>query len=303
MAMGGPGSIEEVEPYLLDVRGGRPTPFELVEEIRERYRLTGGASPVLAISRRLAGLLERRLAADGHPGAQVHLGMRHWHPYIADAYRQAVSGKPAALVAICLAPQDSRLSVGRYFEALSSAREAEGDPVPVVEVRSWCRHPQLVEAFAANLNATLARFASFERDTVPIVFTAHSLPARVRAEGDPYPGEVAATAAAVAERVGRGGRYHIAYQSQGRSAEPWLGPDVREVVEKLARGGARGVVVAPIGFVSDHVETLYDLDVDLRARAGELAVRLERTPMPNDGQEMVDALADLVGASVASPGR
>jgi ferrochelatase len=300
MAMGGPDSLESVEPYLLDVRGERPTPPELVAEIQERYRLTGGKSPVLEITRELAGKLEARLG----DGFRVAVGLRHWQPRIAQAWRELVGERPQRIVGVCMAPQYSALTVARYVEKVEEARAEVGGEVPVSYVRSWHRHPQLVEALAGAVTAALERFPANEREAVPVLFSAHSLPERVLTEGDPYPQEVTATVVAVSGRLRelRGGRpltARFAYQSQGRSSEPWLGPAVEEMLEELADEGYRGVVVAPVGFVSDHVETLYDIDIDLQARAGALGVRLVRMPMLNASDPLVETLAAVVDEHLA----
>jgi ferrochelatase len=299
MAMGGPDSLESVEPYLLDVRGGRPTPPELVEEIRERYRLTGGKSPVLDITRELAGKLEARLTRPGGPPFRVAVGLRHWQPRITQAWRELVEEKPERVVGVCMAPQYSAMTVGKYVGKLEEARAEVGTDVPVSYVRSWNRHPLLVDALAGAVTEALERFPAGEREAVPVLFTAHSLPEHVLAEGDPYPVEVAATEEAVFGRLrelrdGRPLTARLAYQSQGRSAEPWLGPAVEEVLEELAGEGHRGVVVAPVGFVSDHVETLYDIDIDLRAQAAAQGMRLERMAMLNASDPLVDTLAAVV---------
>jgi protoporphyrin/coproporphyrin ferrochelatase len=300
MAMGGPDSLESVEPYLLDVRGGRPTPPELVEEIRERYRVTGGKSPVLDITRELAGKLEARLG----PGFRVAVGLRHWQPRIAQAWRVLVEEKPERVVGLCMAPQYSAMTVGKYVGKLEEARAEVGGNVAVTWVRSWNRHPKLVDALAGAITEALERFPADGRETVPVLFTAHSLPERILASGDTYPAEVAGTMEAVYGRLRelRDGRplvARLAYQSQGRSPEPWLGPAVEEVLKELAAEGSSGVVVAPVGFVSDHVETLYDIDIDLRARAAAMGLRLERMAMLNASPPMVDTLAAVIDEHLA----
>ena len=288
MALGGPDSLDAVEPYLLDLRGGRPTSPELVGEIRERYAATGGRSPVLDITRDLG----RRLEA-ARP-VNVFVGLRHWRPRIADAWAEVVAAGPERVVAICMAPQYSAMTVGKYWEKLDQAiAEVGGAGIPVHRVRSWATHPGLVGAFAAAVAAALA---GWEPDT-PVLFTAHSLPERIVAEGDPYPAEVAATVEAVTARLGLPVT-RFAYQSQGRSPEPWLGPEVDAVFEELAAEGHRRVVVAPIGFVSDHVETTYDIDIEFVAAAAKLGMELRRTPMLNAGDALVATLATLVDEAV-----
>lgn len=289
MALGGPDSLENVEPYLLDLRGGRPTSAELVEEIRERYRATGGKSPVLEITRALAAKVEARRPV------RVFVGLRHWHPFIAQAWGEVIEYGPDSVIGICMAPQFSSMTVGKYLEKLADARtDVGGGEIPLSAVKSWATHPGLVTALAERVGEALARFSEEERPSVPVLFTAHSLPERILREGDPYPDEVRATMEAVAALLPAGQPTAFAYQSQGRSPEPWLGPEVEPTLDALAAGAAPGVVIAPIGFLSDHVETLYDIDVEFRARAEKLGLRLERTAMLNDSDALADTLVALI---------
>ena len=291
MALGGPDSLDAVEPYLLDLRDGRATPPELVEEIRERYAATGGRSPVLEITRELGRRLE------GQRPVTVFVGLRHWRPRIADAWAEIVAARPEQVVAICMAPQYSAMTVGKYWEKLDEAiAEGGGAGIPVQRVRSWATHPGLVEAFAGALDESRR---GLPPDT-PVLFTAHSLPERIVAEGDPYPGEVAATVEAVTARLGLPVT-RFAFQSQGRSPEPWLGPEVEPVLAELAAEGHRHVVLAPIGFLSDHVEITYDIDIEFKAVAEKLGMDLRRTPMLNAGDALVDTLAALVDEQLARP--
>jgi ferrochelatase len=289
MALGGPDSLENVEPYLLDLRGGRPTPPELVEEIRERYRATGGCSPVLEITRQLGSKLEARRPV------RAFVGLRHWHPFIAEAWAELVASGPDRVVGICLAPQYSAMTVGKYLEKLDEARVSVGGAdLPLATVRSWATHPGLVAGLADRVTAALARFSEPQRAQVPVLFTAHSLPERILRDGDPYPDEVRATVEAVTARLPAGQPTRFAFQSQGRSPEPWLGPEVEPTLDELAADGVPGVVIAPIGFLSDHVETLYDIDIEFRARADKLGLQLERMAMPNAADDLADTLAALV---------
>ena len=301
MAMGGPDRLENVEPYLLDVRGGRPTPPELVEEIRERYRATGGKSPVLDITRELAGKLEASLNRPGLPPFRVFVGLRHWHPFIAEAWADVVAYAPDRALGICMAPQYSAMTVGKYLEKLADARtDVGGGEIPLAAVKSWATHPALVAGLAERVSDALGRFPPEERPAVPVLFTAHSLPERILRDGDPYPDEVRATMEAVIARLPAGQPTTFAYQSQGRSPEPWLGPEVEPTLDALAGDGVPGVVIAPIGFLSDHVETLYDIDIEFRARAEKLGLRLERMAMLNDSDTLADTLAQLVDEHLAA---
>jgi protoporphyrin/coproporphyrin ferrochelatase len=290
MALGGPDSLEGVEPYLLDLRGGRPTPPELVEEIRERYAATGGRSPVLDITRELGRRLESIRPV------KVFVGLRHWRPGIADAWREIVEAKPGRVVAICMAPQYSAMTVGKYWEKLDEAiATVGGADLALSRVRSWATHPGLIDALAEAVTKGLHGLPP----KTPVLFTAHSLPERIVTEGDPYPAEVWATVEAVTARL-RLPVTTFAYQSQGRSAEPWIGPEVEHTLEGLAAEGHRHVLVAPIGFLSDHVEITYDIDIEFKGVAQELGMELRRTPMLNASDALAATLAALVDEEIRS---
>jgi len=299
MAMGGPDCVENVEPYLKDVRGGRPTSPELVEEIRTRYRLTGGRSPVLGITRDVAAALEGRLNHSGDGRYRCYVGLRHWHPFIQDAYAELLNDRPERIVGLCMAPQYSSLSIGAYVKKVEDARAALADKTPVSFVTSWHCHPLLIAAIVDNIRRTLDLFPRDVRGQVPVLLTAHSLPERVVAMKDPYPEKVHGTAEAVAAQLG-GQPTRFAYQSQGRSGEAWLGPSVEETVEALAHEGHRHVLVAPIGFLCDHVETLYDIDIELTQLARAKGMQLERIPMLNASAPLIDILASVVEAHESS---
>ena len=288
MAYGGPDSLDDVAPYLLDVRGGRETPDAIVEAVRERYAKIGGRSPILERTRAQAAALDAELNGNGRRFA-VAVGMRHWHPYIRDAVRDLRARGVRRVVGLVMAPHYSRLSVGAYCRALLDA----GDGLEVRAIEHWHLLPGYVATLAEHVREAVARFPGEIRDRVPIVYTAHSLPERIRTWDDPYPRQLEETVAAVAAVLGPH-PHRFAYQSAAMTKEPWLGPDAGEVLDDLARAGAPGVVIAPIGFVCEHVEILYDVDVELRSRAAGLGLRLERIRMVNDAPATMAGLADLV---------
>ncbi len=292
MAYGGPGALDDVEPYLLDVRGGRPTSRELVDEIKARYARIGGRSPIRELTEAQAHALGRTLG----PEFAVYVGMRHWHPYIRETVERIVAAGHRRLVAIALAPHYSAMSVGAYESKLLAAAAGR---LELALVRSWGDHPGFLEAVAARVTKALQRFPSPDR--VQVVFTAHSLPQRILAEGDPYPDQLRVSAAAVAQRLGLA-EWRVAYQSAGATPEPWLGPEVGEVLAQLAGAGHRDFLIVPIGFVSDHVEILYDVDVMYRGQAERLGARLERTASLNDDPRLVAALADLARTAARERG-
>lgn len=299
MAMGGPDSLENVEAFLLDVRGGRPTPPELVEEIRRRYRATGGKSPAVGITKTVAAKLERRLNETGSRRYRVHVGLRHWHPFIKDAYAELLGEQPEQIIALPMAPQRSSLSTGAYRKKVEEAGFAFQSACPVSYVGSWHRHPKFISAVAESIRRALLKFPAEVRATTPVLFTAHSLPERIVAMNDPYPEEVKGTVEAVAALLGSQ-PIRFAYQSQGRSEEKWLGPTVESSVEELSRAGHRHVLVAPIGFLCDHVETLYDIDIELKQLAAGLGMGLERMAMLNDSPAMVEILIDVLAEHESS---
>jgi ferrochelatase len=298
MAYGGPNSLSEVERYLLDVRGFRPTPAALVEEVRRRYERIGGRSPILDHTRAQARALQAALG-DGGPSFEVAVGMRHWHPYIGDTMGRWAERSIRRVVGVVMAPHYSRLSVGAYYRAVEGAAQRSG--VEVRGIESWHLLPGYVGALADRVRWALAHLPEPERSAAPVIFTAHSLPERILTWDDAYPRQLIETMEAVMAKLGE--RPHrLAYQSASHTGEPWLGPDAAEVVEEFARGGARHVVVAPVGFLCENVEILYDVDVELQERAQALGVRLQRTEMLHDAADMIADLAGLVRTTAREAG-
>src|SRR5512143_575653 len=216
MAYGGPNSLDDIEPYLLDVRGGRSTPAPFVAEIRRRYELIGGRSPILELTRAQARALQAMLGDE----YRVYVGMRHWHPYIKDAMTEVAADGIERLVALVLAPHYSKMSVGAYHQRLQEAREQLAPHIQVAEVTSWSTHPLFLDALAEKTRAALARFDGAD---VEVIFSAHSLPERLLQTGDPYPQELQDTVNALAPRLGRPISHRFAYQSAGSTGEKWLG--------------------------------------------------------------------------------
>jgi protoporphyrin/coproporphyrin ferrochelatase len=283
MAYGSPSGPEDVRPYLEDVRGGRPVSDEAVEELAERYRRIGGRSPLDDVTEAQRAALESELRVP------VFVGMKHWRPRIAEAVDSALAGGATRILGLVLAPHYSRLSVGEYRGRLDAA---VGGRAEVVLVESWHDHPGFVDIVADRVRGTDAW----------VVFTAHSLPERILADGDPYQEQLLETSRLVAERAGLE-RWSFAFQSASATGEPWLGPDVLEELPRLHEAGVRKVLVAPVGFVSDHLEILWDLDVEARERAGELGLELERIESLNDDPAFVRALAELAEERLAVLGK
>ena len=279
MAHGTPASLDEMPEYLRLVRGGRPASPELVEEMCHNYAAIGGRSPLTDITLAQAEALRAQLG----PDVPVAVGMRNWRPFIDDAVAELVAAGVDHVIGIPMAPQFSTLSVQKYVDTAAAALPAG---VAFDAVRTFHAHPQLFEAFADRL-----REAAPEPDE-EIIFTAHSLPARVIAAGDTYADEVAETARGVAARAGIA-RYHRAYQSAGRTPEPWIGPSVGEVIRARAIAGARRFLVVPIGFVCDHTEILFDIDVQAAAEAREIGGSVRRTESLNTSPTFIALLVEL----------
>lgn len=283
MAYGSPSAIEDVPAYLQDVRGGRPARPEIVEDLAERYRRIGGVSPLNDRTEAQRAALEREL------GVPVYVGMKHWEPRIADAVQEAIAAGAERLVGLVLAPHYSRMSIGEYRRRVESG--LNGANVELRFIESWGAYRPFVDVLADRIRGTRAH----------VVFTAHSLPARILADDDPYRDQLLETARLVAERAGLDSeRWSFAFQSESPTGEAWLGPDILAELGRLHGLGVGSVLVAPIGFVADHLEILWDLDIVARERADELGLRFERTPSLNDDPDFIHALAELVRREVDS---
>jgi ferrochelatase len=281
MAYGSPSTAEDVPAYLADIREGRPVSQEAVEELAGRYRRIGGRSPLDEITEAQRAALERELRLP------VYVGMKHWRPRIAEAVEAALAAGAETLVGLVLAPHYSRLSIAGYRERLESALEGRAE---LVFVESWHDHEPFLDVLAS-------RVREFDGH---VVFTAHSLPERILGDGDPYHDQLLQTSRLVAERAGLMD-WSFAFQSASATGEPWLGPDILEELDTLAANGVRRVLVCPVGFVSDHLEILWDLDVEAREKAAELGLELDRIESLNDDPEFVRALAGIVEKALSVP--
>ena len=294
LAYGGPDSLDDVEPYLLDIRGGRPTSPELVEEIKERYALIGGRSPLLEITRQQAKALEAHLNREGKARFRAYVGMRHWQPRIKEALAEMADDGIKRAVVLVMAPHYSRMSIGAYFKRLDEAIQDLGVNISFNRVESWHDQPGFIAALAEKARQALTLFDG--DDTLPkVIFSAHSLPSRILEWGDPYDTQLHETAGLVAGQLDLpADRWLFCYQSAGRSSEPWLGPQIEEVIAQEAEAGEKRLLVVPIGFVCDHVEILYDIDIESRQLAEVHGVRLERSESLNASPSFIAALADVV---------
>jgi len=281
MAHGTPSSLDEMPAYLTLVRGGRPPSAELIHEMRENYGAIGGRSPLTDITMAQAAALAARLG----PDVPVAVGMRNWQPFIKDALAELAAAGVTRVIGIPLAPQFSTLSVQKYIDAAAAALPPG---VTFESVDSFHAHPLLLDAFAERVWS-----AQVKPDEL-VIFTAHSLPQRVIDAGDRYPDEVAATARGVAARVGLR-KYEQAYQSAGRTPEPWIGPSLEQMLDDKS-STIRKFVIVPIGFVCDHTEILFDIDVQATRAARELATSLRRTESLNTSPTLIAMMEDLVRA-------
>lgn len=294
MAYGSPNSLDEVEPYYADIRGGRVPSPELVRELKARYARIGGRTPLLEITRAQAQALQEKLG----PEFRVYVGMKHWHPYIAQAVQEMVQDRVQRVIALALAPHYSRLSVEGYIQRVREAMVKTGATFDVTFVESWNDQPLYIQSIVERMRETYTTFGVSTWNDLTVLFSAHSLPERILQSGDPYPTELQETCALVAAQLGLSPeRWRLAYQSAGRTDEKWLGPDLLDLLDTLAQEGRRRVLIAPIGFVADHLEILYDIDVECAARAEALGIEMRRIPSANATPTFIAALAEIVQRS------
>jgi ferrochelatase len=294
MAYGGPTALTDVPGYLADIRSGRPTPKHVVDEITRNYRSIGGSSPLLERTLQQGRSISRALEETGKR-FRIYHGMRHWAPWIEDAVGAMLEDGIERAVSVVLAPQYSSLSIARYQAKIEDGMAMYRGTIDFRHIRSYHDSPGLIESLAARVHDGLSRWDATTRDKVHVVFSAHSLPVRIIAAGDPYDMQARQTARLVAAHAGiPDDRWSWSYQSAGRSDEEWLGPALRDHLLSLAGQGILDVVIVPVGFVSDHVEILYDIDVDARELATGIGMRLERPPALNDEPRFMRDLAGLI---------
>jgi protoporphyrin/coproporphyrin ferrochelatase len=299
MAYGTASGPDDVERYYTDIRGGRPPSPDLLEELKARYAAIGNTFPLDRITREQAAALERELNARGERRWNAVVGYKHSPPFVADAVRKLAGEGIRELVGIVMAPHYSRMSIGGYAERVRKALPEDGS-LKVDVIGSWATHPSFLAVLGDRVGAARASLTENERSNDLVVFSAHSLPARIVEEGDPYPTELRATAEAVAGRFGVE-RWTTAWQSAGRTPEPWLGPPLDEVVAKAAAEGHTAVVACPCGFTADHLEVLYDVDIEAVAAARETGIRLVRTESMNADPAFIAAVADVVDDHLGEP--
>jgi protoporphyrin/coproporphyrin ferrochelatase len=299
LAFGGPRSPEEVEPFLTRLFGGRKPSPEQLEKITQRYRLIGGASPLPEITDQQAKSLEKKLREKGYT-LNSYVGMRYGHPLIEEALKEILKDGIKEVVALPMAPFRSRLSTGAYIEEAGRARNNLRGDLEISFVEGWHLHPLFLEAVQEKIEEGLMQFPRGERERVHLVFTAHSLPNSVVEDG-PYVEDFNASVKGVLERM-EPLSWHVAFQSKGGGPGEWIGPDVESVLTELSGHGVKQVLVVPIGFVSDHIEILFDIDIVFREKAESLGIVLKRTRSLNTSEQFVEALASVVEEHLASQG-
>lgn len=289
MAYGAPNSLDEVEAFYMDIRGGRKPAPEQLQELIDRYKAIGGVSPLRDITIRQATALDKALGDD----FKTYIGMRHWTPRIPEAIQQMTDDGIEEAVAIVMAPHYSRLSIGKYLEILDATLESTSSKIKFHKVEHWHTQPDYINALEVRVREGVRRFEDNQQPSLAVVFTAHSLPEKILDWKDLYHNQLLETSWLLADRLALK-NWSFAYQSAGRTPDPWLGPDIMEVINDLARKQTGSILVCPVGFIADHLEVLYDIDVEAMPHAEKLGMRMERVRMLNDDPMLIDCLADLV---------
>ena len=290
MAYGSPNSLDEVGDYLAQVRGGRGASTDEIEHLKQRYQRVGGRTPLLEITNSQADALAKKLVADG-AHVSVSFGMKHWHPFIEDVVEKISIDNPPIIVGLALAPHYSKLSTGGYEDSVRRGLARRNSNVQFVMVKSWHTEPSLITVLATRVSNMLGEMRG--SGATAVVFTAHSLPTRAVSDGDPYRAQLLETSQLVAEEADVT-NWDFAFQSASGPTGTWLGPSLREKISELSKRGIKQILVCPVGFVSDHLEILYDLDVKAREYANSHGVRFARTLSLNDDPKFVEALAIVV---------
>jgi len=297
MAYGSPSSLDELGDYLAQVRGGRGSSPDEIEDLKHRYQRVGGQTPLLQITKSQGDALEKKLIADGAP-ARVCFGMKHWHPFVEDVVEKVSNDNPPILVGLALAPHYSKLSIGGYEDGVRRGLARKHSNVPFVMVKSWHTEPSLITVLSTRVSKGLSEMGGSERTVV--VFTAHSLPLRAISDDDPYRAQLLETSRLVARGAGVPD-WDFAFQSASGPTGTWLGPSLKEKISEFSNKGIKRILVCPVGFVSDHLEILYDLDVEARDCANSHGIKLARTLSLNDDPKFIEALAAVARPILVKP--
>ena len=292
MAHGAPESTDDIPEYLKTIRGGKESSPETIEIIRDRYEQIGGKSPLRELTAELADQLEKFLNQQGSQ-FKVYVGMRNWSPYISDEVKRMREDGIEKVIALCLAPQFSTWSTKLYFDAFKKAlKSCGGEKMDVHFIGSWANHPLLIDVFAEKYHEALKKLDSENSESIYTIFTAHSIPSQSIELGDPYDQEFNKTVQLLVDRV-KPSHWYQAYQSQGMIPVPWLGPTVESVLDKISRLGSKTVLIVPVGFVCDHVEILFDIDIEFKKYAEDRKLKLYRTESLNVSPTYIEALASI----------
>ena len=291
LAFGGPRSLDEVEPFLTRLFRGRKPSSEQLERVKERYRLIGGRSPLPEITLKQAKALEESLASKGYR-FKSYVGMRYGHPLIEETLKEILQDGIEQVIALPMAPFRSSASTGAYIEEVNQIRKNIGEKIEISFVVGWHLHPLFLEANREKIEEGLTQFTPEERDRVHLIFSAHSLPKSL-VENEPYAKDIEESVREVVKEF-KPLRWHITFQSRGMGPEEWLGPDVESVLTELSEQKVREVLIVPIGFVADHIEVLYDIDVLYRRKAESMGMVLRRTNSLNFSEKFVQALSKIV---------
>ncbi len=297
LAFGGPRSLDEVEPFLTRLFRGRKPSSEQLERIKERYRLIGGSSPLPEITSKQAKALENNLEAKGYP-FKTYVGMRYGHPLIEETLKEIVENGIHQAIALPMAPFRSRASTGAYIEEVNQAKKSLGEKLEISIVEGWHRHPLFLGAIQEKIEEGLMQFTPEERKKVHLVFSAHSLPKSL-VENEPYVKDMEESVQGVLRKI-EPHPWRLGFQSRGMGPEEWLGPDVESILDELSTKKAQEILVVPIGFVSDHIEILYDIDILYRNKAKSLGMQLKRTSSLNASKRFIEALASIVEEQMTS---
>ena len=294
MAHGAPESTDDIPEYLKQIRGGKESTPETIQIIRDRYEQIGGSSPLREITAELADRLEKFLNQE-ESQFKVYVGMRNWSPYIRDEVKRMKEDGIEKVIALCLAPQFSTWSTKLYFNAFKEAlKDCGGENIDVHFVASWANHPLLIDVFAEKYREAMAKL---DGESVYTIFTAHSIPSESIELGDPYDQEFNKTVELLVDRV-KPNKWYQAYQSQGMIPVPWLGPTVESVLDKISRVGSKSVLIVPVGFVCDHVEILFDIDIEFKEYAADRKLKLYRTESLNFSPTYIEALASIAWEAI-----
>jgi len=291
LAFGGPRSLDEVEPFLTRLFRGRKPSAEQLEKIKERYRSIGGSSPLPGITLLQAKALEERLMSDGYR-LKSYVGMRYGHPLIEETLTEILKDGIHAGIALPMAPFRSGASTGAYIAEVNRIRKEMGARIEISFIEGWHSHPLFIEAIEEKIEEGLTRFTAEERKGLHLIFTAHSLPESL-VENDSYVKDMEETVRLILKEI-EALPWHIAFQSRGMGQGDWLGPDVESIMADLSRQKVRNILLIPVGFVADHIEVLYDIDVIYRSKAEGMGVRLERTASLNASHRFIGALVEMV---------